>query len=132
MASGVQVMVDTIEGTTESVVRIPANAMSLLRQSYDSRQKVLDWMLAIGVAGAMCWAFKAELRGFLTSPINVNTGRDDDIVPNMAVREARNFGDAGQGQYTYNLPASRALPFRVAPSGTRAPNNPSDAPSFPT
>ena len=108
----------------EQTVRIPANVMGLLRQSYDTREKFLDWLLAIGVACALVYAFRDQLRGMVTSNPDPNAGRDPEPEPNMVT----NF-DADV--YTINQPSTRNYINRPGPSATATPLNASRRPSFP-
>jgi len=117
--------------TAEQTIRIPANAMRLLRQSYDSREKVLDWWLAIFVTAALVYAFRDQLRGFVKPQADANAGRVDSMVPNQGVGDA--FPNYGINPliYTYNMPPSRFIKERRGPSGTRVPYSPSGGPAFP-
>jgi hypothetical protein len=120
----------------DHAVRVPAGMMALLRQSYDTREKVLDWLLAIGVVSAMVWVFRDDLRSAIgvTSDTDPNIGRTDPAVPSMDVRGA--FPGAGPSGgrwpalYSYNMPASRAFRYAAGPSGTRPPSNPSIPPDY--
>lgn len=112
--------------TADATVRVPANIMSLLRQSYDSREKVLDWILAITVAGLMVLVFRENLSEILFPDAGPNAGRADEPVPNQALASA--FPYAGRSTdrlYTYNLPPSRDIRYARGPSATRPPGNPS-------
>jgi hypothetical protein len=127
-------MSETI-ATTE---RIPANIMGLLRQSYDSREKILDWVLAIGVTLALVYAFRDELQSLVGSPDQAgpNTGRSPEPQPNQNIAGA--FPNAGTeggrwpGLYAYNMPSSRDIRYTVGPSATAPPVNPSNPPEYPT
>jgi len=126
---------------SEHVVRVPANMMRLLRESYDTRQKQLDWWLALAVAGALCWAFRDQLMGIVgLSDATANAGAYPHMKPNQDIGQAfpTPSGATGAGRgtvwngYTYNLPPSRQLKEARGPSATRQPWSPSLAPSFPT
>lgn len=117
--------------TAEATIRIPANTMKLLRQSYDTREKVLDWWLAVFVAGALVYAFRNELRGFVTPDTDPNAGKDPSMVPNQGVGDALPNRGINPMVYTYNLPPSRLIKERRGPSGTRKPFDPSGMPEFP-
>lgn len=130
-------MADDIAAAADHAVRVPAGIMALLRQSYDSREKVLDWLLAIGVVAALVWAFRDDIRSSIgiTSATDPNLGRTDPAVPSMDVRGA--FPGAGRtggrwpALYAYNMPASRAFRYAAGPSGTRPPTDPSVPPDYP-
>lgn len=117
----------------DETVRIPRNVMGLLRQSYDTREKVLDWALAFIVAGALAWAFKDEIRSMFLAPNpDPNAGKAPDPQPNVNLGSA--FPGAGQSGgrwpalYAYAMPSSRDIRASVGPNGTRPPSNPSNPP----
>lgn len=120
----------------DGTIRVPANLMHFIRASYDSREKMLDWMLAFGVVGALTYAFRDELRSLIgvTGNVTANVGRADNPVPNQDIESA--FPDAGPSGgrwpalYAYNMPVSRAIRYDIGPSGTRPPSNPSDPASY--
>lgn len=116
---------------TERLVRVPNGIMALLRQSYDSRERVLDWMLAIGVACGLVYAFRDELRGFIASPEDANAGRTDDLEPNQNIPGA--FPNTAQRPdlYSYNMPAARNIRYGIGPSSVPPPANPANPPAFP-
>jgi hypothetical protein len=116
----------------EDAVRIPANVMALLRQSYDTREKILDWCLAIGVAVALAYTFRDQLRGMcgLDDP-GVNAGREAEPQPSQDVAGAFPAGGTPNDAYTYNMPVSRAIRYSVEGGGTALPSNPSASPNFP-
>jgi hypothetical protein len=126
-----EILEDTATGAYEEVVRIPSGVMNLVRQSYDSRDKVLDWMLAIGVAAAMAYAFRHQLLGFMFTTNGPNAGKTD-LVPNQAASQA--IGKTGQPVetiYTYNMPKARTtIADRVGPSSVRKPFNPGYGPQY--
>lgn len=120
-----------LAGTADGTVRIPANVMGLLRQSYDSREKVLDWLLALGVTAALVVAYWPQLihmcgRGDPTP----DAGRDDPAVPSQDVADAFPTGRQ-RDLYTYNMPTSRSVRYGIAPSGNPVPGNPAAPPLFP-
>lgn len=120
---------DAAEGR---MVRVPANMMRIIRQSYDSREKVLDWCLAIGVVVALCWAFRDQLMNVLWPVPDPNAGRTDAPVPNQDVATALPIGNPARADvYTYNMPKSRQIKFGSAPSGVGPPDNPSLPPLYP-
>jgi hypothetical protein len=122
--------------TARDTVRVPANIMGLLRQSYDTREKALDWCLAIAVVAALTFAFRDEIRGMFDAQPNPdpNAGMDPEPQANVNVRGA--FPDAGPSGgrwpalYAYNMPSSRIIRMSVGPSGVGTPANPSANPSF--
>lgn len=114
----------TVETET---VKLPANLMGILRESYDSRQKVLDWMLAGSVVVVCLWAFWPQLTSLAA------TG--GPVTPNQDVKGALPSVWKQQtpaNVYTYNMPSSRKIRSGVGPSGTRAPFDPSSQPDFPS
>lgn len=127
-------MSDDIEQATsqaaETTVRLPANIMGLIRQSYDSREKVLDWCLAIGVVGSLAWVFRDQISGFCAAEPGPNAGRTDPPEPNQDVRNAFRSAPARPDIYTYNMPSSRNIRYRVGPSMTAPPGNPSGPPAY--
>ncbi len=124
----VEVIAD-LNATAEETIRIPRNAMRLLRQSYDSQEKTKDWLLAIAVVGAMVYVFRDQLMGLLPNA-GPNVGRHDHYVPNQAVGDAFPNTEIQPRIYTYNLPPSRAVKFGIGPSMTPAPRNPSNPPLY--
>jgi hypothetical protein len=124
-------MVDILETAADDTIEIPRNVMGLLRQSYDTRQKMLDWMLAIGVALLMGWAFRAELMGLLAPSYDVNDGTQDNYQPNMNLGEALRTDGVPSQIYTYNLPPSRNVRTDPTPQGVGLPSNPSQPPMYP-
>lgn len=109
-----------------SLTRVPAGIMGLLRQAHDSREKALDWLLACGVVGTMVYVFRAELWQMVNPAEDVNAGRDDDPQPNQDVTDAFPAGqDAPANPYTYNMPVSRAIRYSIGPSSVGVPNSPS-------
>ena len=115
----------------EQTVRIPAGVMGLLRQSYDSRERVLDWCLAIGVTVTLAWAFRGQLRDMcgLDGDPSVNAGRDDPPQPSQDVDGAFPLR-TGNDVYTYNMPVSRRIVYRAGPSGTGLPTDPAAPPTY--
>lgn len=111
----------------EEVVKIPSGVMNLIRQSYDSRERVLDWMLALSVAGALIYVFRAQISGMITPPKDPNAGKTD-MVPNQDVKNAvcdSNMRPPKANIYTYNMPRSRSeIASRIGPSSVRIPFNP--------
>lgn len=119
----------------ETATRIPANVMGLLRQSYDSREKALDWLLAIGVSVALVYCFRDEIRGFVGTPeAGPNAGAAPDPQPNQDIGTAFPFAGPDGGRwpalYAYNMPPSRNIRSSVGPSGMMPPANPSLPPTY--
>jgi hypothetical protein len=116
----------------DKLVRVPAGVMDLLRQSYGSRERVLDWMLAIGVTVTMAYVFRDELMGLITPPDDANAGRVDSFQPNQNVPGAFPRGQkAPANPYTYNMPPSRSVRYSVDTSGMMPPGNPAQTPFYP-
>ena len=113
----------------EATVRVPSNIMGLLRQSYSNREKMLDWMLAIGCALALCWAYRDTLLGLAAPPTDPNTGRPT-MVPNQNTPGAFPNTARQPRFYSYNLPPSRKIAYAIGPSGTMPPANPSQPPRY--
>ena len=120
----------------DETIRVPSNIMGLLRHSYDSREKVLDWMLAIGVVVALTFAFRDDLRSMLgvSGDVGPNAGRKAPPVPNQDIGTAfPNAGPSGgrwPALYNYNMPVSRDIRYGVGPSATRPPDNPSQPATY--
>lgn len=126
----------TIEGTLDATegetIRVPRNIMGLLRQSYDTREKILDWMLAFFVAFALAWMFRDQIMAYFAPDPDPNAGRDDPPVPSQNVDDAIPPGDRLNAKlYTYNLPPSRSIRWHVGPNANPPPANPSNAPVYP-
>lgn len=125
-------------GAADETIRVPGNLMHFIRQSYDTREKMLDWMLALGVAGALTFAFRDEIRTWLgiAGEAGPNVGRADNIVPNQDIGSAFPYAGREGGRwpalYNYNMPSSRNIRYNAGPSGTRPPRNPSLQPTFDT
>lgn len=127
---------DDLGDAADKTVRVPANLMHFIRASYDSREKILDWMMALGVTAALAYAFRDELRTLIgvTGNIDPNAGRDPNPVPNQDIPSA--FPHAGPvggrwpALYNYNMPTSRRIRYDAPPSGTRPPDNPSRVATF--
>lgn len=113
-------------------VRIPANLYHFVRKSYDSREKVLDWCIAITLVAVMAYVFRDQIRAAVQPDASLNTGRADDPEPNQDYADALPAGQRARADvYTYNLPPSRGIAYRTAPSGIPTPGNPSLPPVFP-
>lgn len=123
--------------------RIPANLMGLLRQSYDTREKALDWILAIFVCAALVYAFRDQLVGLASSVSqndpaagDPNTGRAASIYPDMDISTAFPLAGTKGGRwpalYAYNMPASRNLRYQAGPSSGAPPNDPSVPNQYPS
>lgn len=125
-------LADTANVTEAATVRVPSNLYSYIRASYDSREKVLDWCLAIAVVATLAYVFRDELRQMVYPDASPNAGRSDQPTPNQDVVEAFPYGGrvASDRIYTYNMPSSRAISYRKGPSATRPPADPSQPPSF--
>lgn len=127
---------DDLGDAADKTIRVPANLMHFIRQSYDTREKMLDWMLAIGVTAALTYAFRDELRTLIgiTNNVDANTGRDDNPVPNQdigsAFPHAGTTGGRWPALYNYNMPTSRRIRYDAPPSGTRPPDNPSHVATY--
>ena len=111
-------------------VRLPANLMALVRQSYDSREKVLDWMLALGVVGSLAWVFRDQLKGWCTLDPGPNAGRADEPQPNQDVAGAFRPACARPDLYTYNMPPARNVRFSIGPTMSPPPSNPASPPGY--
>ena len=138
MSETVGAQVETPIGGAEAseTIRVPRNVMSMLRQSYDSREKVLDWLLAFAVVGCLVYIFRDQLRACLwplpSASDGPNAGRTDNSQPNQNVAGAFPQQAKRPELFTYNMPSSRHGRYGVGPSGTRPPDNPSNPPVFPT
>lgn len=122
-------MSDTLDDLEGEAIRIPSNIMGLLRQSYDSREKALDWVLAFAVAGTLVYVFRDDLRGLIYGPPgDPDAGRADSQQPSQDVGGA--FPQAGRRPdlYTYNMPSSRVLRQGRTVSATPPPTDPSSVP----
>lgn len=120
----------SLEALEQETTRIPANLYGLVRQSIDTREKVLDWCLAIAVSGTIAWVFRDQLASFFYPNGGVNAGRQDNPTPNQDVATAfptRSVNDF----YQYNMPRSRTLKYTPGPSVTAVPVNPSSQPAYP-
>jgi hypothetical protein len=116
----------TASETADQTIRLPKNVLRLIRQSYSSRERVLDWTLAIFVAAAMCYVFKAQLMGMFAGDPSINAGATPSQVPNQNVGDAFPTTQyATPNIYTYNMPVSRNLERRFGPILTRVPHDPS-------
>lgn len=115
------------EAATQTV-RLPANLMGILRESYDSRQKVLDWMLSIAVVVVAVYAFWPTLKDLLNSEKIITPSQDvAGALPDVFAQPVP------ASIYTYNMPSSRSkIRTGIGPSATRPPVNPSRPPSFST
>jgi hypothetical protein len=118
------------ETAARETVRLPANLMSLVRQSYDSREKILDWCLAIGVVASLAWVFRDQIISVCSAEPGPNAGRRDAPQPNQDVANAFRPAKARADIYTYNMPPSRKIRYGIGPSSTRPPGNPSLPPTF--
>lgn len=129
-------MVDAIETnlseTSAETIRVPRNIMGLLRQSYDTRERVLDWMLALFVAGALVLMFRDQIWACFIGDPSANAGRDDEPIPSQDINSAIPPQNSTVAKlYTYNMPSSRSIKFRAGPSMTPPPSDPSQPPLFP-
>jgi hypothetical protein len=104
------------------VLKVPAGVMRMLEQSYGTRERQLDWLLAIIAVGATTFAFWPQLKGCIW-PL------PKDMKPNDEVTQIPKH--PGARVMTYNLPPSRALAVRRGPTVVPIPNNPSFSPTFP-
>lgn len=125
MSDALNTSLDAAEGET---IRVPRNLMGYIRRSYDTREKVLDWMLAIFVAITLAWMFQDEIKSWLVPDGGINAGRDDGPQVNQDTEGAIPTGGAEQTQaemYTYNQPATRQIRYAAPPTGAFVPRNPS-------
>lgn len=127
---------DEAAAAGRATIRIPANIMALLRQSYDSREKQLDWLLAIGVAGCFAFTFRTQiLQAILGDTTTANAGRDDPPQASQDVAggagSAFPRGGVRPDLYSYNMPSSRTYRYAAGPSPTRPPLDPSQPPEYP-
>ena len=120
------------DAAESQTIRVPRNVMRLLEQSYGSREKVLDWMLALGVAATMVWVFRGQLAAMVGSvDTDPNVDRAGPLKPNTDLAGAFPASQRRPDLYTYNMPSSRALRNNPAPGGTGVPQDPSAPPSYP-
>jgi hypothetical protein len=126
-------MADVAERAADEVIKVPAGLMGLLRQSYDTREKVLDWMLSFAVVWVMVILFRQQLtEAWGQRDLGPNVGREDSLVPNQNLASMIGAADdIPPGIYTYNMPSSRMLKHSRGPSGTRVPTDPSATPVYP-
>ena len=126
-------MADVAERAADEVIKVPAGLMGLLRQSYDTREKVLDWMLSFAVVWVMVILFRQQLTEMWGQRnLGPNAGRKDNLVPNQDLASMIGaVGDIPPGIYTYNMPSSRMIRYARGPSGTRVPSDPSATPVYP-
>jgi hypothetical protein len=129
---------EAAEAAGETTIRIPRNVYAMLRESYDSREKVLDWLLAFAVVAALVYAFRDQLLACVMPKVipdehdTPEAGRHEDMMPNQNIAGALPARQAAQSNiYTYNMPPSRNLRHGMGPSGTRPPDDPGQAPAFP-
>lgn len=120
-----------LAAAADGTIRVPRNVMALLRQSYDTREKALDWILAIGVAATMAYVFWPQMVGWYRDGSGPNAGRDPSPQPSQDVAGAFPVQRANASVYTYNMPASRTIRYRPGPNATKVPNDPSRQPTFP-
>lgn len=116
--------------TSEQVIRLPSGVVRLVRQSIDSRERVLDWMLALAVAGTMLYVFWDQVCGLVNPSKSVNAGLGD-TQPNYDGKTMGGDGIQSVSTFiTYNMPSSRKFAQRVGPSNIRIPDNPQNGPQF--
>lgn len=115
-----------------ATVRLPRNVYSYIRASYDSREKLLDWLLAIAAVAVVVYVMRDELRTMVSSDATPNAGLPDPPQANVDISTAFPFHGrvASDRIYTYNMPSSRAQKRYPGPAGTRLPANPSAPPSY--
>lgn len=122
----------SLDAAGTETIRVPRNIMGLLRQSYDTREKVLDWMLAIALAITLVWLFQDRVTGLFHVDPDANAGRDDPPVPSQEVDSAiPPCNETTARIYTYNLPSSRTIRHQIGPSVTPPPIDPSRPPMYP-
>jgi hypothetical protein len=138
MSESIEAVGGAARAAGEETIRIPRNVYGLLRQSYDTREKVLDWLLAFAVVGALIYAFRDQLLAACIPKVlpdehdTPEAGRYEDMQINQNVAGALPQGQQAKANvYTYNLPPSRNIRHGVGPSGTRPPNDPGAPPVFP-
>jgi hypothetical protein len=121
---------DLADNATEQVIRLPSGVVRLVRQSIDSRERVLDWMLAFAVAGTMLYVFWDQVCGLVAPSKSANAGLTDS-QPNY---DGKTMGGDGVKSVStfinYNMPSSRRFANRVGPSNIRIPDNPQNGPQF--
>lgn len=127
-------MVETVADVTDQTIKVPEGIMRLLRQSYSTREKALDWILAIAVVAVMAYAFRDQLRGMLAPSTDPNAGLDD-VTPSQDINGPRGAFPrtnprAPADPFTYNMPSSRALRNNAYPLGPAPPVNPSSVSVF--
>lgn len=115
--------------TTEQVVRLPSGVLRLVRESYDSRERVLDWMLAFFVSGALIYVFWDQLSSLASPSKSANAGLPD-VIPNNDIKNAVGNGQPVGNYFTYNMPTSRQYASRIGNANTRIPFNPADGPQY--
>ena len=115
----------------KDTIRIPAGVMGMLQQSYSTRERQLDWLLAIVAVGATMYAFWDQIAGACGYAGKVGAGTEiPDHRPNEDVTSALPR-DPSAKLYNYNMPASRNMAWRRGPSMNPIPNNPSFTPAYP-
>lgn len=124
MALGEVLVGAAASAAATKTIELPSNLMGILRESYDSRQKVLDWMLSLAVVAICVWAFWGPLSALRTDKRITPSQDVDDALPNVFKQPVPS------NIYTYNLPSSRKIKQGIGPSATRRPLNPSHPPSF--
>lgn len=109
--------------TIATATAIPANLMAILRQSHDARERMLDWVLAIGVSAVLVYAFRDSIAGwFAGHSDDPNTGRAEPPKPDPDA-DAWKTGNPAVDYVSYNMPRSRAYRWGVAPIPTLPPRN---------
>jgi hypothetical protein len=123
-------MTEVIADTYKDVVHIPSGVMDLVRQSYDSRERVLDWMLAIAVVGVLLYLMGPKFNLSFTKLVGVNADKID-LMPNQDVAAAVGTNQPVETIYTYNMPiARRNIAYNVGPTSVRKPFNPKFGPQY--
>lgn len=115
---------ETVEKVANETARVPGNLMRLLEHSYGTRERQLDWLLALVAVSATVFAFWPQLRGAIY-PAAKNLRPNDDVAGALPA-------DPSARYMTYNLPPARTnIAHRRGPTMVPIPNNPSYTPAFP-
>lgn len=114
----------------EEIARVPQGVMRLLQQSYATRERHLDWLLALVAVGAVVYAFWPQIcDGVKQGKAGVGTNNPDS-KPNDDIKGALSDNPSVR-LYTYNLPAARNFAPRRGPTVVPTPQNPSFSPAYP-
>jgi hypothetical protein len=131
MADPVEQIGAAADAAATETVRVPRDLLAHFRQTYDTREKLLDWMLAAGVVAALLWAFRDELwSSWGWGEAGVNAGRAGPSQPTQDTSGLACSSATRPDLYNYNAPFSRYLRYAIGPAGTAPPGNPSLPPAF--